>query len=158
MSVADDTILNDLLQLFFGNTKRGLHFIESVYEVVPVYTKVLDIIRDAGNCPNLGDVGSGSNRCQGMTHLDVSVERKTRSTLYQTTDLGAREVLGESGQFFQVNVGIHDPVVPHLGCVDCQDLVTTMLIWKGDLHVHFQTTRTQQRLIDHVEAIGHANN
>ena len=88
----------------------------------------------------------------------MPVERETGSTLDQTTDLSPREVLGESGQFFQVNVRIHDAIVPHLGGVDRQDLEATVLIWKRDLHVHFQTTRTQQRFIDHVEAIRHANN
>lgn len=73
----------------------------------------------------------------------MPVERKTRSTLDQTTDLSTREVLGESSQFFKVNVRVHDSVVPHLGGMDRQNLVTAVLIRKGDLHVNFQTTRAQ---------------
>ena len=32
-----------------------------------------------------------------------------------------------------------------------------MLVWKGDLHVHFQTTRTQKSIIDHIHSIGHTD-
>lgn len=56
-SVVDNSVLNDLLQLFFGDTKRRLHLIEGAYKVVPVDAKVLDIIRDAGNRPDLGGGG-----------------------------------------------------------------------------------------------------
>jgi len=155
----DNPVLDDLLQLFFGDAERGLYLIEGAYEVVPVDTKILDIVRDTGNCPNLGGRWFHlQHLSRNHTHLNVPVERKTRSALDQTTDLSTREVLGESSQFLQVNIRIHDAVVPHLGGVDSQDLVTTVLIWKGDLHVYFQTTRAQQRLINHVETVGHTNN
>jgi len=59
-SVVDNSVLNDLLQLFFGDTKRGLYLVEGAYKVVPIDTEVLDIVRDPGNCPNLGGVGFAS--------------------------------------------------------------------------------------------------
>ena len=40
----DNSVLNDLLQLFFSDAERGLYLIEGAYEVVPVDTEVLDVV------------------------------------------------------------------------------------------------------------------
>lgn len=71
---------------------------------------------------------SSSVRVIDRAYLDVSVEGKTRSRLDETTDLGTREVLGDSGEFGQVDIAVHDAVVPHLASVNVQNLESTRFI------------------------------
>ena len=57
----------------------------------------------------------------------------------------------------QVNILIHDIILSHLLGVNVENLASAMLVGERDFHVHFQTTGTQQSLINHVHSIGHTN-
>jgi hypothetical protein len=41
--------------------------------------------------------------------------------------------------------------------VDVENLVAAFLVWKRDLHVNFETTRTEKGIVDHVLPVGHTN-
>jgi hypothetical protein len=75
--------------------------------------------------------------------LDMTIKSETRSALDQTTNLGTGKVLGERSELGQVDVIRHDTVVPHLGGVNVKDLESSGLVRQGDLHVYFETTRSQ---------------
>lgn len=92
-----------------------------------------------------------------MTYLDVSIEGKTGSALDETANLCTGKVLGDTGQLGEIDIRGHDSVVPHLGGVDCQDLESASLVREGDLNVNFETTRTEQGLIDHVHPVRHTD-
>ena len=91
------------------------------------------------------------------SYLHMSIESKTRCTLDETADLGAGEVLRERGELEDVDVRVHDAVRAHLGGVDLEDLHAALLIREGDLHVHFETSRTEKGFVNHVETVGHTD-
>lgn len=47
--------------------------------------------------------------------------------------------------------------LPHALGVDVQNLDSTFLVGKTDFHLHFQSTWTQQSLVNHIPSVGHTN-
>lgn len=139
--IMDDTILHDLLELLLRDTKCRLDLLERIHEVVPVHAHVLDVVRDA----------------RERADLDVPAERETRRAFDEAADLGPGEVLRERGELENVDAGVHYPVRAHLCGVDLQDLDTAFLVGEGDLHVHFETARTEEGLVYHVETVSHTD-
>ncbi len=138
----DDAVLDDALELLLRDTKRRLDLVERVHEVLALHAQVLDVVRDA----------------RERADLDMARERERCRALHEPADLRAREVLRERSELNQVHVAIHDAVLAHLGRVDVQDLHAPLLIRERDLHVHLETARAQERLVDHVEPVRHADN
>ncbi len=87
----------------------------------------------------------------------MPIERKTGSALHQTIDFGTAEVLGQLCQFQQVHVVVHNAVCTHFRGMNVQNLEPALFIWERNLHMHLQTTWTQESLVYHVESIGHAD-
>jgi hypothetical protein len=87
----------------------------------------------------------------------MPVESKTTGTLNQTTNLCTGKVLCQCCQLLNVNVRINDVVFLHFACMNLQDLASTKLVGKRNLHVHFKTARAEKRLVYHVHTVGHAN-
>ena len=114
--------------------KAGLTSSRALKEIVPIDLHVHHVVIDAGH----------------STDLDMTGEREGGCRLDQTGDLSTREVLGQMSKLSQVNIEIHDIVVPHLLGVNFENLASTVLVWERDLHVHLQTTGTQQRFINHI--------
>lgn len=56
--VADDPILDDLLQLLFRDTERRVHFVESMHEVAAIHSQIVYVVADTGHCADL-IVGQG---------------------------------------------------------------------------------------------------
>lgn len=87
----------------------------------------------------------------------MPVESKTGCALHQSADLSTRVILRQLRQFFQVHVALHDLVLTHLGSMNVQNLQTTVLIWETNFHVNFETSRAEERLINHVKPVCHTN-
>lgn len=134
-------VLDDRLQLLLVDAERGLNLLESVEEVFADDLHLVDVVR----------------QCRERTNLDVAVEGETGRTLDETADFGAREVLCHRCEFHQIDVGTHDTVLAHFGRVDGKDLDTSLLVRKRNLDVDFETSRTQKRLVNHVEPIRHSD-
>lgn len=92
-----------------------------------------------------------------QAYLDMSVECKTSSTLNQTTNFSTREILRVSGQFLQIDIIVHYTVGAHFHGMDIKDLEPARFIWERNLHVDFETTGTEEGLVDHIETISHTD-
>jgi hypothetical protein len=124
----DDAVLDDLLQLLFRYTESGLDFLQSVHKVVAIDLELVYVVGDTGLRSHLKTqreiwitFPASSFRFFNV-YLDMSVERKTRGALDETSDFGAAKVLGQSGQLVDVDVVLHSVVGHHLGGVDFEDL------------------------------------
>lgn len=157
----NDAVLNRRLKLLLVNTESRLDFVESVEEVFAADLHLVDVVREGGEGTDLRRAGrvskKGSEVPRVGTHLDMAVEGETRSTLDETTDLSSREVLCQARELRKVHVAPEYAVRPHLARVDRQDLNTTGLVGKGDLDVDLETSRTEERLVDHVHSIRHSD-
>ncbi len=87
----------------------------------------------------------------------MPIERETRGTLHETTQLGTAEILRERRQFLYINILSHNPILLHLASMDVKDLNTTHLIWQGDLDVDLETTGSKECIVDHVFPVGHTD-
>ena len=87
----------------------------------------------------------------------MSVERKARRALDESTNLGSGKVLREHGEFADVDIATHDAVRAHLARVDREDLNATGFVRKRDLNVHLESSGSKERLVDHVESVRHAD-
>lgn len=137
----DDTIINDRRELLLGHTERRMHLIQRCHKVFPPNLHITDVIRNPRHRP----------------HLDMPIKRKTRRALDETLDLCTGKVLRHGGQLGDVNVLAHDAVLLHLGSVDGEDLDASGFVGKGDLDVDFETTGTEEGIIDHVFSVGHTD-
>lgn len=72
-------------------------------------------------------------------------------------DFRTAEILGLSGELDSVDIVAKALVLLHLGGLNIEDLHTTSLVGEGDLDLDFETTWAEQRLVEHIFAIGHAN-
>lgn len=136
-----DAVLHNLEQLLLRNTERGMYLIHRAQEILPIHAHVLHVVRDAGH----------------RADLDMPIERETGRALDETCDFRAAKVLRDLRELGQVDVVVHDPVGAHLGRVDGDDLEAALLVGQRDLHVHLETAGTQERLVDHVETVRHAD-
>lgn len=91
------------------------------------------------------------------THLDVPVHGETGRAFDQAPDLGAAEVFGDGRKLAHVDVARHDAVGLHLARVDVENLEAAVLVGERDLHVHLETARAKEGLVDHVKSVRHAD-
>lgn len=47
--------------------------------------------------------------------------------------------------------------ISHLGRMDIQDLNSTLFVWQPNFHVDFESARTKESFINHIETICHSN-
>ena len=131
------------LEVLGAHAELGLDVVgQRVHEVVTVDLELVDGVRV-------------------QLHLARGLDRPIHGArlggAHQALELGAAEVLGERGELLEVHVGVHLVVLAHLGRVYLQYVHATELVGQADLELHLETTRTQQRLVDHVASIRHAD-
>lgn len=139
--VVEDAVGQGLLELLVRDTKGSLDFRQGVLKIAHVDLHLRDVVADAGH----------------GVDLDVAVESKRRGTFDETRQLGTAEILGACGQPVDVDIAVQDVVLQHLGRVNLENLNTTLLVGQRDLDLDLKTTRTQQGIVDHVLAVGHAD-
>ncbi len=118
-----------------------MHLVERAHKVCSRDLNTLNVVGDARH----------------RADLDVPVECKTRCALDQTVELGAAKVLGERRELGDVDVLCHDTILLHLARVNVEDLHAARLVWQGDLNVYLEAPGPEERLVDHVLAVGHAD-
>jgi len=72
-------------------------------------------------------------------------------------NLSARVILSNLCQLIQVDVGGEQVVLLHLTRVDLENLKSAVLVRQADLKVELEASRAEHCLIDHINAIGHAD-
>merc|ERR1719376_134466 len=71
------------------------------------------------------------------------------------SDLGAAEVLGQSGKLLDVEIAGQFAVGLHLPGVDVEDLDAARFLGQADLDGDLQTAGSEQSIVDHVASVGH---
>mmetsp|Transcript_33905 Transcript_33905/g.105794 ORF Transcript_33905/g.105794 Transcript_33905/m.105794 type:complete len:404 (+) Transcript_33905:857-2068(+) len=89
--------------------------------------------------------------------IHLPVQGEGRGGADEALDLRAREVLCAGGERGDGDRAVQVARLPHLLGVDVENLHPPGLVREADLHVHLQPPRPQQRLVDEVHAVGHAD-
>mmetsp|Transcript_21941 Transcript_21941/g.62281 ORF Transcript_21941/g.62281 Transcript_21941/m.62281 type:complete len:483 (+) Transcript_21941:867-2315(+) len=92
-----------------------------------------------------------------VAHVDLPVQGEGRGRADEAFDLRARKVLRAGGERRDGDRAVQVALLSHVFSVDVEDLHSPALIGKADLHMHFKTPWPQQRLVDEVHAIRHAD-
>mmetsp|Transcript_10233 Transcript_10233/g.24613 ORF Transcript_10233/g.24613 Transcript_10233/m.24613 type:complete len:343 (-) Transcript_10233:546-1574(-) len=138
-SVVHHTTRHECEKIIARHAEGRLHLVECAFEVgLPhleiVYRHILQVV-----------------------HVHLPREGVRGGTLHQPLQLRARKVLRARRQLGDGDQSVHVAPLSHGVRLDAQDLFAPRLVGQVDLHLHLQPPRAQQRVVDHVLAVGHAD-
>ena len=139
--VVEDAVAEADGELVLLEPEGGLHLLQRALEVLPgdAHLRGVDV--------HLAEV----------VDVDLALQREGRRALHQPLQLGAREVLRALRQLREVDVVRQVAVGAHGAGVDGEDLHAALVRRQPDLHVHLEAARAQQRGVDEVLAVRHAD-
>mmetsp|Transcript_18438 Transcript_18438/g.48130 ORF Transcript_18438/g.48130 Transcript_18438/m.48130 type:complete len:560 (-) Transcript_18438:737-2416(-) len=140
IAVRDDAVQAVRLQRGLVRAKRRLHLVERRLKILHRHLEVVLV-----------------HGLAQVRDVDLPVQRERDRALHQPLDLRSREVLRALCQADDIHILPQERVFQHLVGVDFKDLLAALLVRQPDLHVHLQAPRAQQRLVQHVLAVGHAD-
>mmetsp|Transcript_54933 Transcript_54933/g.131209 ORF Transcript_54933/g.131209 Transcript_54933/m.131209 type:complete len:336 (-) Transcript_54933:1166-2173(-) len=94
---------------------------------------------------------------RGVQVVDVHFPAHGRShgCTHQGLQLRTGKVSCPGSQVLQAHAGVKEPPLLQLGRVNLEDLEPTGLVGKADLHVKLQASRTEERWVQELFAVGH---
>ena len=122
------------VKLLSINTKLRFDFLQSFLKVVHF---------DLTVSINLGNLIE-------IEEIITSVETETSSTFDYSFDFCSSVVLGDGTKVGEVDRGVEQTVLDHVGCVDFEDVEPALLVGQSHLDLHFESSWPQQSLVNQV--------